>query len=72
MRKAKLRSVSFPIQRTRVTRVTRDVFFHVSFHCAFMRVQCKNIIKKYLYLCSENERNSYRFGTINDRNVNFG
>ncbi len=26
MRKAKLRSVSFPIQITRVTRVTRDVF----------------------------------------------
>ncbi len=26
MRKAKLRSVSFPIQRTRVTRITRDVF----------------------------------------------
>ncbi len=24
--RAKLRSVSFPIQRTRVTRVTRDVF----------------------------------------------
>ncbi len=30
MRKAKLRSVSFPIQRTRVTRVTRYVLGHKS------------------------------------------
>ncbi len=28
-KRSKLRSVSFPIQRTRVTRVTRDIFFHL-------------------------------------------
>ncbi len=49
MRKAKLRSVSFPIQRTRVTRVTRDVLLAWSV-ADFSSCQGNNSIKNKLIL----------------------